>query len=121
MLVEKEIQQALHQLTEGHPINIPYDGADISIRFVDQATKLSLSTSVYFGGNYIPQSVRLSLNRSPISHPSIRTFLTIDEQKFQINLNYLGHPASLSYHHFRNLLEEFGTIAEKWRLILDEN
>jgi hypothetical protein len=121
MLIEKDLQKALHQLADGQSIQLPYDGSDITIRFIDEASKLSISTNVYYGGNYIPSSVRHSLKQPLISHPSIRTFLTVDEQNFQVNLNYLGHGTSLSYSHFRDLLEEFGMIAEKWRLYLDEH
>lgn len=121
MLIEKDIHKALHQLSEGEAISVPFDGSDITIRFVDEASKLSLSTSVYFGGNYIPPSVRHSLKNTPAPHPAIRTYLTVDEQHFQINLNYLGHPTSLTYQDFRHLLEEFSDIAEKWRLFLDEH
>lgn len=121
MLVEKDIQQILSQLAGGDSIKIPFDGSDIMIRVIDDASKISLTALVYEGGNYIPNSVRRCLSRkSPFFHPSILTFLTVDEQYFQIRLNYLGQAQSLTHHHFKELLEEFGAIAEKWRLYLDD-
>ena len=54
-------------------------------------------------------------------HPSIRTFLKIDEQNYSIHLNYLGHVQALTKGNFNDLLEEFGLIAEKWRAYLDEH
>lgn len=122
MLVEKDIQQILSQLAVGDSINIPFDGSDIMICFIDEASKLSLTALVYDGGNFIPNSVRRCLShKSPFFHPSILTFLTVDEQRFQIKLNYLGQAHSLNHHNFKELLEEFGLMAEKWRLYLDEH
>jgi hypothetical protein len=116
------IQQILSQLASGEAIKVPFDGSDIQIRFLDQASKLSLTALVYDGGNYIPSSVRNCVSRkSPFFHPSILTFLTVDEKNFQIKLNYLGQAQSLTDFRFKELLEEFGLIAEKWRLYLDDH
>jgi len=122
MLVEKDIQQILSELVIGNSIKLLFDGSDIVIRVIDDASKLSLSALVYDGGNYIPHSVRSCLShRSLFSHFSILTFLTVDEKHFQIKLNYLGQAESLNHHHFKELLEEFGVMAEKWRLYLDDH
>lgn len=122
MLVEKDIQQILSQLAGGDSIKVPFDGSDIMIRIIDNASKLSLTTLIFDGENYIPNSVRLCLSRkSPFFHPTILTFLTIDEQSFQVKLNYLGQAQALNHHNFKELLEEFGLMAEKWRLYLDEH
>lgn len=122
MLVEKDIQQILSQLAGGDSIKVPVDGSDIMIRIIDDASKLSLTTLIFDGGNFIPNSVRLCLSRkSPFFHPSILTFLTVDEQQFQVKLNYLGQTQALNHRNFKELLEEFGIMAEKWRLYLDEH
>lgn len=122
MLVEKDVQQILSQLANGSSIKLPFDGSDITIRVIDDASKLSLTAFVYEGKNYIPGSVRRCLSRkSPFFHPSILTFLTIDEQRFQIRLNYLGQAQALDCRNFKELLEDFGFMAEKWRLYLDEH
>ncbi len=122
MLIEEDIQRMLDQLAGGDSIKIAFDGSNIMIRLIDELSKLSLIALVYDGRNYIPTSVRRCLShKSPFSHSSMRTFLTIDEQQFQIKLNYLGHADSLTHHHFRELLEDFGLMAEKWRLYLDEH
>ena len=63
MLVEKDIQQILSQLAGGDSIKIPFDGSDIMIRIIDEASKLSLTALIYDGGNYIPNSVRSCLSR----------------------------------------------------------
>lgn len=123
MLIEKDIQQILNQLAGGGSIKVPFDGSDIVIRVIDDASKLSLSALVYEGGNYIPSSVRRCIShKSPFSIPSpMLTFLTVDEQKFQVKLNYLGHAHALNRHTFKEVLEDFGIIAEKWRLYLEDH
>lgn len=122
MLVEKDIKKAFQDLEEGEAVSVPYDGASIQARLVDSSSKLYLSAAIYFGGNYIPQSVRRCLGKEcPDTHPSIRTFMTIDEREFRIHLNYLGHAESLDRDQFKGLIAEFGWIAEKWRLYLDEH
>lgn len=122
MLVAKDVQQILNQLAGGDSIRVPVDGSEITVRVVDESSKFYLTTLVYEGGNYIPPSVRRCLSRkSPFFHPSILTFLTVDEQNFQIRLNYLGQAQTLTQDHFKEVLEEFGTIAEQWRIYLDDH
>lgn len=122
MLVEKNVQQILNQLAEGELIKIPFDGSDIMIRFIDESSKLLLTALVFEGGDYIPKSVRLSLSsKSPFFKSTMLTFLTVDEQYFQVKLNYLGQAHSLTSHNFKELVQEFGLMAGKWRLYLDEH
>jgi hypothetical protein len=123
MLLEQDIQKIWHQLSGGDPIKIAFDGSEVMIRFLDHASKLSLTTSVYYGGNYIPASVRRGLTYKPpfTYHSFVPTFFTIDEENFQIYLNYLGQAENLTKGNFKELLEEFGWLAEKWRLYLDEH
>ena len=122
MLVEKDAQRILNKLASGDTINVPFDGSDIMIRVIDESSKLSLQALVYVGGSFIPKSVRQCLSRkSPSFHPSILTFLTVDEQHYQVKLNYLGHAEMTDNHEFIDLLEKFGSMAEKWRLYLDEH
>lgn len=122
MLVEKDLQNILDHLAGGDLINVPLDGSNIMIQFVDHDSKLSLSALVYQGENYIPNSVRRCLaHKPPLFHPLIATSLSVDEDRFQVNLNYYGCAESLSHHHFKEILEEFGEIAEKWRIYLDDH
>lgn len=122
MLIEKDIRQILNQLAGGDAINVPFDGSEIMIRVIDEASKLSLTTLVYEGDNYIPSSVRSCLSRkSPFFHTSLFTFLSVDEQNFQVKLHYLGQAQNLNQEHIKELLEEFGILAGKWRLYLDEH
>lgn len=123
MLIDKEIRKIFNQLDDGMPLRIPFEGSEIFVNFIDNATKLCLTSQVYFGGNYIPSSVRrcLSLKTPPFYGYSIPTFLSVDEHRFQINLNYLGETEDLSYADFKDLIGEFSAMAEQWRLYLDEH
>lgn len=122
MLIEKDINKILNQLAKGSSIKIPFEDLDIMISIVDQSSKLCLSSLVFDGGNYIPSSVRECLShQSPFFHPSILTFLTVDEQNFQIKVNYLGQVEILTHPHFKEILEEFGAIADKWRHYLEDH
>jgi len=122
MLVEKEIKKILDQLADGDPIRVAFDGSELMVRFVDESSKLALTALVYNGSNYIPSSVRKCLTRQlPHVRSSIPTFLTIDENQYQINLNYLGRTQSLTQDNFKELLTEFGQLADEWRFYLDEH
>lgn len=120
--VNYNFQEVLNHLIHGNMIQLTFDQSNINVRFVEDASKLSLSAPVYMGGNYIPPSVRRCLSHKFSMHrPSIQTFLSIDEQAFQINLNYLGEAEFIDHHEFKEIIEEFGSIAEKWRSYLDEH
>lgn len=120
--VQYNFQEVIKYLINGDIIQLTFNSSDISMQYVDDASKLSLSTAVYSGGNYIPPSVRRSLSQKfLVSYPSMKTYLTIDEQAYQINLNYLGETEFLDHHEFKEIVEEFSIIAEKWRSYLDEH
>ena len=123
MLIAKDIQKLFGRLNLQGGTHITVDGSDILIQFEESDCKLSLKTVVYNGGNYIPSSVRHCLSlKFPFYHASMHTYLTLNEHDFLIELNYVNKSAEpFSYHHFKDLLEEFGLIAEKWRAHLDEN
>jgi hypothetical protein len=116
------ISQILNQLAEGDCVKLNFDGSDVMVRFIDQSSKLSLTALVYQGDYYIPSSVRKCLlTKAPFSHPFLLTSTSVNETKFQIQLNYLGLAESLTQSNFKQLLEEFNAMAEKWRIYLDEH
>ena len=123
MLIAKDIKKLFGELNLQEDTYVTVDGSDILIHFEQEKLNLSLRTTVYNGGNYIPSSVRHCLShRFPHHYQSIDTYLTLDELNFQIQLNYknkTNEPLSLSL--FKELLEEFGSIAEMWRARLDEH
>jgi hypothetical protein len=121
MIVEKEIKKIIHQLSEVQSAQVVLNGFDMTIRLFDHSKKLSLSTPVYFGGNYLPASVRKCISQRPPFHHHIHTFLSVDEPHFEVSLNYEGGLQNMSNENFIELLESFTENAEDWRIILDEN
>lgn len=125
MLVEKEIKKIFQKLLQDDIIRITLDGFDILVRVLEGPSKLILSTQVYFGGNFIPKSVRKCVSdRDPfisMEGEHIKTQLIIDEEHFLINLNFIGGLENLNNESFRLLLEDFTWLANKWRDNLDEH
>ncbi|MCE2982802.1 MAG: hypothetical protein LW832_04460 [Parachlamydia sp.] len=120
MIIDKSIKYILDQLPSGDTVHLPFEGLDIMLKYYPNS-QLALMTSVYTGDNYIPQSVRNSLSgHLPYSHPSIRTYFLINEETFNVSLNYLGNTDILDRQTLFYLIEEFAIIAEKWRHYLDE-
>lgn len=122
MIVQKELRRLLKELTDQESAELTLSFAPIRIRVCDHGSKLALATSVYEGGNYIPKSVRQGIVGRPPIHPSaIGTFLRIDEDHYQIYLNYLGPLGHLNDTQLQEILEEFNEIADEWRSYLDEH
>lgn len=123
MLVEKEIKKLFQQLLQDDVVHINVGRSDITVRVFDHASKLSLSTPVYEGGNFIPKSVRVaSLSKVvPFARDDLKTYLSIDEQSYQVALNYLGRLENFHNDSFKDLLEGFSGLADDWRLFLDEH
>jgi hypothetical protein len=91
MIAQKELNKLFSQLLKSPVAQIELGESIIIIQFHQNEGKFSLHTSVYFGGNYIPSSVRQCLIKKPLfATQSIRTFLSTNEDKFEIVLNYMG-------------------------------
>lgn len=118
------IDYLLKQLKTNNIAHISLDGSSIiTVRLLDDPSKLSLSTAIYAGDQYIPPSVRKCLS-SPlpnIIHPPLATFPTIDESLFCIHLHYVGLAHPLTQQQLASLLDRFETIAARWRLHLDKH
>lgn len=122
MIVQKELRRLLKELTDRETAELTLSFSPIKIRVFDHGSKLALATSVYEGGNYIPKSVRQGISGTPPFRPSaIRTFLKVDEDHYQIHLNYLGPLSHLNDMQLQEILEEFNDRADEWRLFLDEH
>lgn len=121
MIIDQRIQQLFHDLIAYENAKISMGQEDVFVRILDNANKISLSTRVYSGDKFIPQSVRrcVATNKSLAQSP-LSTYFALDEEKYQVNLNYLGNMGSLNHFKFQQLLEDFHILAEEWRLILDE-
>lgn len=122
MLIEKEFKNLLNQLSKSNVAEVKLDGCSLTVHIFDQASKFSLATTVYYGGNFIPKSVRNCLiSTPPFTKNHLKSYLTVDEPNFQINLNYLGGVAHINKRMFIDLLEEFCWLANEWRNYLDEH
>jgi len=95
--------------------------SSIDVQYFSDAEKLSLTTPVFEGGNYIPPSVKSSLKEGPaLPRTSIKTYVSVEEETFSIQLHYLGLIDSVEPRPVLELLEEFAHIAEEWRDYLNE-
>lgn len=122
MIVQKELKRLLKELSNRDSAELTLSFSPIRIRVCDNGSKLALATSVYEGGNYIPKSVRQGIEAKPPFRPSaIRTFLKVDEDHYQVYLNYLGPLGHLNDLQLQEILEEFNEMADEWRLYLDEH
>jgi len=121
MVADSIVKTVIDDLNEGKSTTIRLLGALIEVRSCLNSSKLWLSTVIYDGRNYIPKSVREALQSpSPIPRSQIPTFVTIDEKKFQLTLNYLGLLPERDPQQFKDLLEQFAWDAEEWRYYLDD-
>lgn len=122
MIMQNELKKLFHQLVREETAQIELGGSSITVRVLDQASTFSLTTPVYFGGNFIPKSVRRCVSlKAPFAPERLKTHLTVDENNFKIFLHYLGSLDHLNGEKFKELLEEFSWLADEWRLYLDEH
>lgn len=122
MIIEQDLKKLFQQLDHDDIAQISLGGSDVMIRVFDDASKISLITTVYSGGNFIPKSVRNGIShKSLFNHATIKTSLAVDESQYLINLHYLGHLEHLNNQNFAHLLEEFTRLAHAWRAYLDEH
>jgi len=122
MIVEKDFRKLVHQLIKDEAAQIQLGGSDLTVHVLDNATKIFLSTPVYLGDNFIPKSVRASLSKKPsFEHEHVAGYLSVNEEHSSVALNYLGRLDHLKKRMFIDLLEDFSSLAEEWRLYLDEN
>ena len=122
MIIEKDLRNLFNQLVHRDTARINLGGSDILVKLYDQSSKIFLSTPVYIGDNYIPKSVRACLlQKAPFDDRNLITHLSIDENLFQITLNFQGNVDHLDNQLFKDLLEEFNWLADEWRFFLDEH
>ena len=121
MIVEKEIKKMVMDLSKKNHAELELSGFTITVETYEQHSWVSVSTTVYFGGDYIPPSVRKSVSDHPaFTRGAIEAELRIYEESFQIKLSYLGRLDGLDCPHFFQMIEDFRWLAEKWRDYLDE-
>ena len=122
MLIENDIKKLFSDLIHYHVAEVSYAGSNLTLKVGEQGQKLSLSAPVYWGGNYIPKSVRTCIaKRGPFDEGIIPTHLSLDEERFEITLHYIGEAEFVNPSKFGALIEEFSFLANEWREWLDEH
>lgn len=120
MAASEELSQVISRLSKGEIVRVLLDHSPIFIRFLDDASKIFLTTLIYKGDNFIPLSIREAVaSKAPI-FSSLSACLTIDEENFQIHLNHVSLNSLPNTEKLKQLLEEFERLAEEWRAYLDE-
>ncbi len=121
MVVQQEVQKLLHSLVIRESSMITIGSSEILVRLINKGDKVLLTTPVYYGGNYIPQKVReAATERRLIQSELISAELVINQDKFEIYLEYSEDAKNLDIDRFKEDLEEFAWLADEWRLILDQ-
>lgn len=124
MLVEEKLKKVFTDLMcEKGNMQVFLNEQDITVSVFDNSSKLVLTTPVYFGGGYIPKSVRVGVSKTPPfdKNQTIRTTLSIDEENFRVFLKFVGTTETLNSERFVHLMEDFCYLAEEWRIYLDEH
>lgn len=122
MILNREIQRLVHELNGRKDVSINFEGNPLTMSLLGQDAQFALTTLVYDGGNYIPHSVRKCISsKGMYPHSELKTDVALDEDRYQVSLRYQGNLHHLSDAKFHDLIEEFTTLADKWRLLLDEH
>ncbi len=122
MVSEKTIKYSLDHLLHNEVVHVDLNGSQITLKASQEQERLSLSTAIYRGDNYVPPSVRLCLKPSYAGPSSyIRTTLSLDEENYTICLNHMSSLKALTSQELVRLLEEFSWMAEEWRQVLNDN
>jgi hypothetical protein len=121
MVTKAEAALAFTTLWTFHIAHIGKEFQGIRIRRNSTDSKVHMSTCVYKGENYIPQSVRKIAEKPLFDQPSsFFTYLVFEEDRFQISLHHTGNFSSDERHKFYEALREFEEIAYRWRDIFKE-
>ena len=121
MVIEQEVKRLFQNLTTKSSSYITIGESQIYVSISDFGSVITLSTSVFEGGNYIPGSVRACIKKQPPFYSKmIATELLVSEEKFQITLHYKGPAQRIDRAMLKNILEEFAYLSDEWRLLLDE-
>jgi len=121
MVTKEEIQGVFHRLSTLQIARIGNATQGLFLQPVDLGSKLHLSTSVYRGDKFIPPSVRKAANyHLETPYTRIHTWLSIDEELFQITLHHIGNFSDMSIDDLQEVTSEFEDAAFKWREIFEE-
>ncbi|BBI18016.1 hypothetical protein [Neochlamydia sp. S13] len=121
MIIEQDLKKIFQKLDHDQVLHLQLNENELGIKVFDGASKIFLTTRVYNGDNFIPKSVRNGIARkAPWSRASIKTFLSVNENQYHVDLNYLGLLQQMNAQSFALLMEDFARLAYGWRVYLDE-
>ncbi|MBS0622841.1 MAG: type III secretion system chaperone [Verrucomicrobia bacterium] len=95
---------------------------DVEFQYMPTKGELFCATAVFYGGNYIPLSVRQAVQSTGLfaASGSSEVRLFIDEIDYQVVLAYRSAWAVGDAEAFERILLDFLDLAEEWRRLLDE-
>jgi hypothetical protein len=122
MIARFESHIAFAKLSLFQSTTIERGPRSIFVQFVDQKSHLALSTIVYKGDKFIPQSVREAA-QSPLEEPfkDIHPWIAVHEKQFQIQLHCRVASKHIDKDKFHEAVAQFDDTAEKWRELFDEH
>ncbi|KIC72117.1 hypothetical protein DB41_KU00130 [Neochlamydia sp. TUME1] len=121
MIIEQDLKKLFQKLDHDQVLHLEVNENELEIKVFDGASKIFLTTRIYNGDNFIPKSVRNGIARkAPWSRASIKTFLSVNENQYRVDLNYLGLLQQMNAQSFALLMEDFARLAYGWRVYLDE-
>lgn len=122
MLLENDLNNLLRHLLQKEDAEIFFHGSLLSLKLNDLEGKdFVISTPVYSGGNYIPNSVRVGLKEHPeFARHKLSTKFDVDEEHFLITLLHKERFDGISKDHLVTTIEEFAFLADEWRSFFDE-
>lgn len=122
MIVQNELLKLINNLCDHDLAAINIDGNSIVVRMVNDASKISLTSVLWHGNNFVPLSVReVVQNSQRLLNGFNGAKLILNEERSQVYLHYSEAIEELSHHQFTELLEVFSSQTTRWRRILDDN
>jgi len=120
-MVEQKLKHLLDDLIDKGVVTLTLLGHRITAQTCFNRSKLWLSAVIYDGGDYLPESIRGLVNEpSPVPDSSIPTFVSIDEKKSQLLLNYVGLMPTSNVDQFKEILDKFSWDVEEWCYFLED-
>ena len=122
MLISQELKRALYSINDSKITQFTYAGSVFTLKISEKNNSLQISAPVYWGGNYIPHSVRDCLvKRAPFDEGIIRTSLKIDEDNFSVELHFEGDTKKKPEIQLEEVFDEFSFLVNEWKEWLDQH
>lgn len=121
MVAKQMFDQALQELVKSERTTISVGDYVVYIRMHEGGSIVTLSTTVYKGSGFIPDSVRQAMSHPFPAMRPFHTDLRLNESEHSIYLHFRGSLEGLSKKDFLRLIEEFTVIADEWNQWFDDH